>query len=64
MSTANDNRATYTVDELAARWRVGRNSVIAAIREGKLHAFKVGKRVWRITAAEVERYEAARNGAA
>lgn len=49
----------FTVDELAARWSCGRKSVIEAIKEGRLHAFKLGKRTYRIAAAEVTRFEMA-----
>lgn len=49
--------AVFTVDELAARWRTSRNTVVAAIHAGKLLAFKPDKRVWRISQAEVLRYE-------
>lgn len=53
----NDNRAFFTIDELAERWRCQRNTVAAAIRAGRLQAFKVNARRYRISAAEVERFE-------
>lgn len=48
----------FTIPELAARWRVSRHTVTAAIRAGRLAAFKVGDRCYRIRADEVTRYEA------
>lgn len=47
----------YTIPELAARWRMSRHTITAAIRAGRLQAFKVGERVYRIREAEVLRYE-------
>ncbi len=52
-----------TVDELAARWRCTRRIVLEAVHAGKLRAFKVGKRRYRVTLAEVERYERTRDAA-
>jgi excisionase family DNA binding protein len=57
---ANDNsKAFFTIDELAARWGCQRNTVAAAIKAGRLRAFKVNARRYRISAAEVARYELA-----
>lgn len=47
----------FTIPELAARWRCNRHTVTAAIRAGRLQAFKVGERVYRIRRDEVLRYE-------
>lgn len=47
----------YTISELATRWRVTRHVVTATIRAGRLQAFKVGERYYRIRKAEVIRYE-------
>lgn len=52
-----------TVRELAARWHCGRMTIWRAIREGRLKAFKVGERVYRIALAEVERYERTKEAA-
>lgn len=49
--------AVYTITELAARWRASRHTITAAIRAGRLQAFKVGDRQYRIREAEVVRYE-------
>lgn len=55
---ANTNeQRVFTITELAARWRVDRHTVTASINSGRLQAFKVGERVYRIREAEVVRYE-------
>lgn len=54
----NDERAAiFTVAELSRRWRVTRPTVTAAIRAGRLNAFRVGSRVYRVREDEVVRYE-------
>lgn len=54
----NDNAKTfYTVDELTERWDCTRKTVLDAIHAKKLHAFKLGARVYRIAADEVLRFE-------
>ena len=55
----NTNTQTFTVDDLAERWRCTRKTVTDAIHEGKLVAFKVGKRAYRISIDEVQRFEKA-----
>lgn len=60
---ANDNAAVYTVSELAAHWKCSRNTVLDAIKTGRLAAFRIGERSYRVTRAEVERYEAATRAA-
>jgi len=52
-----EHEAMFTISELAERWRVTRHTITAAIRAGRLRAFKVGERVYRIREAEVLRYE-------
>jgi excisionase family DNA binding protein len=49
-----------TVNELMSRWQCPRKKVLEAIHEGRLAAFRVGRRVYRVTVAEVERFETAR----
>jgi hypothetical protein len=49
----------FTLSELVKRWRCDRHSLLAAIEAGKLKAFRIGARNWRVTAAEVERLERA-----
>ncbi len=58
--TSNDNAPILTVNDLMARWKCTRKSVLEAIREGRLEAFRVGKRVFRVRLQEVERYEHAK----
>lgn len=59
----NDNAVSYdtpqtlTVNDLITRWGVDRKRILEAIREGRLTAFRVGRRVYRVTLAEVERFE-------
>lgn len=48
---------SFTIDELASRWSCGRKSVVEAIRDGRLRAFRLGKRTYRVAAAEVSRFE-------
>lgn len=57
MTAANTNDVVYTVGELAKRWRCSRRSVVEKIHAGELGAFRIGKRMYRIPAAEVERLE-------
>ena len=47
----------YTVPQLAARWQCVQHTILAAIRAGKLQAFRINKRVWRVREAEVVRFE-------
>lgn len=57
-ASANDHaEAVFTITELAARWRVDRHQVYVAIHSGRLQAFKVGERQYRIRAAEALRFE-------
>lgn len=53
----NDNAETLTVTELTRRWRCDGKRIYEAIHEGRLTAFRVGKRAYRVTIAEVERFE-------
>jgi len=54
---ATDTGVFFTIPELARRWRVDRHTVSAAIKAGRLRAFKPDKRVYRISEREVRRYE-------
>ncbi len=47
---------TYTVAEVAERWRVCGKTVWRLLRRGKLRAVKIGRST-RIRESEVERYE-------
>ena len=59
MMSSNDNVAVLTVTELCQRWKCTRKSVLDAIHEGRLKAFRLGMRSYRVAMAEVVRYEAA-----
>lgn len=52
----------FTVKELAVRWRTTRHVVLDAIHEGRLHAFQPGGRNFRVSKAEVARFEAVQAG--
>ncbi len=49
----------YTVSTLAERWGCSPDAVYALIRKGELKAFRVGGKLLRIQASEVERWESA-----
>jgi excisionase family DNA binding protein len=58
IAPANDDADNvFTIPELARRWRTSRHTIVASIRAGRLQAFKVGERIYRIREAEVLRYE-------
>lgn len=48
-----------TVNELMRRWDCTRQTILRAIKEGRLKAFRVGARVFRVTLDEVVRFESA-----
>lgn len=52
-----EDRRPYTPDQLAERWGCPGETVRQMCRTGRLRSFVVGK-MYRITAAEVDRYEA------
>jgi excisionase family DNA binding protein len=54
--TANNNPA-LKISELMSRWQCCRKTVLDAIKDGRLSAFKVGRAHWRISLDEVTRYE-------
>jgi excisionase family DNA binding protein len=47
----------YTPETLAARWQCSARSIRTLCRSGRLPAFRVGAKLWRIPAAAVEEYE-------
>ncbi|MBB3692483.1 helix-turn-helix domain-containing protein [Sphingomonas sp. BK580] len=49
--------SVYSVATLAARWGCGTDTVYALVRSGELRHFKLGGKLIRIRADEVERYE-------
>lgn len=54
----------YTVTELCARWKCDRHTILDLIREGRLAAFKLGKRAYRVTLSAVLQHEHDRERAA
>lgn len=62
--TVVDNNPALKVSELMSRWNCARKTVLDAIREGRLSAFKVGRAHWRISLDEVLRYESDQRGQA
>lgn len=55
-----DTTQTFTVNDLMIRWRCPRKSILEAIHERRLKAFRVGKRIYRVTLDEVLRFEQAK----
>lgn len=55
--TGNDNVAVLTVSELMTRWKYSRRTILDAIHGGKLRAFRLGERSYRVAMSEVVRYE-------
>lgn len=49
--------AVYSVATLAEHWGCGADTIYSLIRGGELRAFKVGGKLLRIRADEVERFE-------
>lgn len=47
----------YTVPALADRWQCSKDFVYSLIRNGELNAFRLGGKLLRIAAKEVERFE-------
>lgn len=57
--TSNDNQSALTVSDLMKRWKCSRKLILEAIHGGRLHAFRIGERSYRVSMAEVTRYELA-----
>lgn len=49
----------YTVEALAERWSISEWTIYNMLNAGRLRGFRLGSRMWRISAEEVARYEAA-----
>lgn len=47
----------FNVASLAEHWGCGTDTIYALIRGGELKAFRLGGKLWRIRADEVERFE-------
>lgn len=57
--SANDNASAMTISDLMRRWKCSRRSILDAIHAGKLRAFRIGERSYRVAMSEVTRYELA-----
>lgn len=55
--SSNDNDSALTLTDLCARWKCTRKVILARIHDGKLRAFRVGDRAYRVAMAEVLRFE-------
>jgi excisionase family DNA binding protein len=55
--SSNDNHPVLTVTDLCKRWKCDRHGVLDLIHAGKLKAFRIGKRAYRVALPEVMRYE-------
>ncbi|WP_157784784.1 helix-turn-helix domain-containing protein [Sphingobium xenophagum] len=51
------NAAVFSVATLAEHWACGTDTIYSLIRSGDLRAFKLGGKLLRIRADEVERFE-------
>lgn len=47
----------YTVAQLAAHWQCSDTFIYDLLSAGRLPGFKLGGKLWRISARAVERYE-------
>jgi excisionase family DNA binding protein len=55
----NTMKQTLTVNEIAARWGFNRKTILTMIHDGRIAAFRPGKRTYVVAIAEVERVERA-----
>lgn len=51
-----DERA-LTITDLMRRWQASRHTILDLIHTGRLKAFKLGRRTYRVALEEVLRYE-------
>lgn len=51
------SEAIYTVAALAKRWGTSTAFVYSLLERGELPGFKLGGKLWRIKAVDVEEYE-------
>lgn len=54
---AKRGEVVFTIPDLVKRWKCNRHTIADAIADGRLAAFVVSKRGYRITATEVARFE-------
>lgn len=47
----------YTAAKLAERWSVSESTIYEMLKDGRLQGFRLGGRLWRISADEVARQE-------
>lgn len=47
----------FTPERLAERWECSAEHIRKLLSSGRLHGFKLGGKLWRISAGEVERFE-------
>ena len=47
----------FSVVDLASRWGVSEHHIRNMLADGRLKGFRVGGRLWRISAGEVDRFE-------
>jgi len=60
--SSNDNEpAVFTVTDLCKRWKCDRHTVLDLIHAGRLQAFKLGKRAFRVSLPAVRAYELVRD---
>ncbi len=52
----NHDEKYYTVAEVARLLRIKEDTVRSWLRNGQLRGIKVGKRVWRISSASLQRF--------
>lgn len=57
--TNENNEVVLTVTDVMRRWHCSRQLVLEVIHAGKLAAFRIGTRNYRVRLDEVERYERA-----
>lgn len=63
MSQNDNEEAVLTIEQLTERWHTTRKVIYDAIHAGRLKAFKLGKRWYRVSMEEVRRFELATSAA-
>lgn len=57
MSEPINNGRPFSPESLAERWECSSRHVRSLLKSGGLHGFQLGGKLWRISAAEVGRFE-------
>lgn len=52
----------YSPNRLAERWECSIDHIYSLLGSGRLQGFKLGGKLWRVSAGEVERYECQTTG--